>query len=190
MRFAYADPPYLGQCARYEHEHGTTGLCWDDPETHADLIGRLEAYDGWALSLHVPSLRVILPLVPVSARICAWVKPWARMHPGARLQYGWEPVLVAPLRAPRDYSTRDYVSANASRGIRPRPVDGIKPDAFCFWLFQAGGLRPDDDFHDLFSGSGAVGRAWERWRRQPPLPLPSTKRAQARAMDAWPNEGS
>ena len=74
MRFAYADPPYLGCCKLYEHYH-PDGRCWDDLETHALLVARLvEDYpDGWALSLSSPSLREILPLTPTDARVEAWV---------------------------------------------------------------------------------------------------------------------
>lgn len=42
MRFAYADPPYLGMCSEYGHEHGAGG-CWDDLATHEALIARLSA---------------------------------------------------------------------------------------------------------------------------------------------------
>jgi hypothetical protein len=38
---------------------------------------------------------------------------------------------------------------------------------FCFWLFDLLGLRPEDDLHDLYPGSGAVSSAWEQWCRQP-----------------------
>ena len=78
MRFAYADPPYLGMCSSYGHEHGSGG-CWNDLATHGTLIEQLELEfpDGWALSLHAPSLRRILPLAPEKVRICAWVKPFA-----------------------------------------------------------------------------------------------------------------
>jgi len=49
MRFAYADPPYLGLCAVYAHEHAEGG-CWNELTTHARLIRDLgtEFPDGWA----------------------------------------------------------------------------------------------------------------------------------------------
>jgi hypothetical protein len=40
MRFAYADPPYLGCCSLYAHDHFGGG-CWDDVGTHLELIERL-----------------------------------------------------------------------------------------------------------------------------------------------------
>ena len=60
-------------------------------------------------------------------------------------------------------TVRDYVSANITM---QRGVSGAKPDAFCLWLFDLLGMGPDDEFHDLFPGSGAVTRAWEKWRNQ------------------------
>lgn len=76
MRYAYADPPYLGCCRLYDHFHGDDGGCWDDPETHRALIARLyrDYPDGWALSATSGSLQALLPMCgPV--RVAAWVKP-------------------------------------------------------------------------------------------------------------------
>lgn len=164
MRFAYADPPYPGEAHRYVERAEVD---------HVELIARLEAeFDGWALSTHVPGLRIVVPVLPERARICAWVKPWAAMRPGARLQYAWEPVIVAPLRRPRR-SVHDWTACNPTRR---RGLAGAKPDALSFWLFAAAGLRPDDEFVDLYPGTGGVGRAFEAWRRQIPLALPATRR--------------
>jgi hypothetical protein len=52
-----------------------------------------------------------------------------------------------------------------------RGVSGAKPEAFCRWLFEFAGLQADDEFVDLFPGSGAVGRAYERWQAQSSLGL-------------------
>jgi len=144
---------------------------------HVELIERLERdYDGWALSTHTPGLRLIVPLLPDRARICAWVKPWAVMRPGARLQYAWEPVIVAPVRPPAR-SVHDWIAANITRG---RGIAGAKPDAFSWWLFAAAGLGPDDDLEDLYPGSGAVSRAWDLWRRQTVLPVAASRRERRR----------
>lgn len=53
MKYAYADPPYVGMCRTYDHHHEAPYGCWDDLHTHADLIDDLmtEFPDGWALSL-------------------------------------------------------------------------------------------------------------------------------------------
>src|SRR6185369_4099678 len=88
------------------------------------------------------------------------VKPFAIFKPGVNPAYAWEPVIVKVL--PRkhvrtDATVRDWVAANVTL---QRGVSGAKPDEFCRWLFDAAYLLPDDDFTDLFPGSGAVGRAW------------------------------
>lgn len=173
MRFCYADPPYPGLANLYPERTEVD---------HAELIARLEAeYDGWALSTNVPGLAVVVPLLPERARVCAWVKPWSNMRPGARLQYGWEPVIIAPLRSPRR-SVHDWISCNPTKG---RGMIGAKPDGLCFWLFAAAGLRADDELIDLYPGSGAVARAWARWRGQIPLTLGDSARvARKRSVSA------
>ena len=40
MKFAYADPPYLG-CGHRYLEHHPEALDWDDPATHQELVDRL-----------------------------------------------------------------------------------------------------------------------------------------------------
>jgi hypothetical protein len=166
MRFAFADPPYLGCGRKHYAAHHVDAADFDRVETHAALIDRLSAeYDAWALCLHAPSLRQLLPLCPPDVRVCAWVKPFASYKPGVNPGYCWEPVIVRGGRPlGRDAATvRDYVSANIT--LR-RGLAGAKPDAFCGWLFAFVGLTPDDEFYDLFPGSGAVGRAWDAWRAQ------------------------
>ena len=160
MRVAYADPPYVGQAKRH---YGS------DPAAaevdHAALIAQLEAdYDGWALSLWAQSLPLILPLCPAEIRVCAWVKPfaaWKSCNPA----YSWEPVIVRQPRKANYPRVRDWVSANMTT---QRGTHGAKPDEFSFWLFHVLNLMAEDELIDLFPGSGAVGRAWERWRRQAP----------------------
>ncbi len=48
---------------------------------------------------------------------------------------------------------------------RPRPtlpsaVVGMKPPAFCEWIFRLLGALPGDTLDDLYPGSGLVGRSW------------------------------
>ena len=61
MRFAYADPPYIGQAKRH---YSADPLCAE--VDHHELINRLVAEfpDGWALSASTPSLAIILPMCP------------------------------------------------------------------------------------------------------------------------------
>ena len=153
---AYADPPYLGQAKRhYSHDPRCAEV------DHAALIKKLTTYDGWALSCSTPSLRTLLPMCPPDVRIGSWVKPLAafkKVNPA----YAWEPVIFKPCRPRKGrFTVRDWVDANIT--LR-RGLCGVKPDRFCFWLFEILALQPEDKFDDLFPGSGAVTQAWELWR--------------------------
>lgn len=167
MRFAYADPPYLGLAAQFYGDRHSEAADYDKPETHQALIDRLSAeYDGWALSTHTPALKHILPMCPADCRVMAWVKPFASFKPGVTVAYAWEPVIVRGGRKrPRTMGTvRDWIAANIT--LR-RGFPGAKPEEFCFWLFDVLFIdHTQDTFDDLFPGSGAVGRAWETYRRQ------------------------
>jgi len=168
MLIAYADPPYLGCCARYDHEHGHSGRCWDDLATHERLIdGLCEAYpDGWALSLSSPSLRQLLPLCPDDVRVAAWVKPFAVFKPNVNPAYAWEPVIWRGCRTQRartEPTARDWVAAGITL---QKGLCGAKPESFCWWLIELLGLQPDDEFVDVFPGTGIVSATWLTYRRQ------------------------
>ena len=175
MRFAYADPPYLG-CGRLYANHHPEAMIWDDLETHRKLIERLadEYPDGWALSLHVPSLRVLLPMCPADVRVAAWVKPYSAGRPGLRVIYAWEPVIWRGGRKGRDdpLVTRDWFSGFPIRWTTDtNGIIGSKPRAFCRWVFGLLGAQPGDALDDLFPGTGAVGAAWAEWvGEKSPLP--------------------
>jgi len=130
---------------------------------HAELIDRLNTYDAWALSCSSPSLQSILSLCPDDVRVMAWVKPFASFKPGVNPAYAWEPVVVrgGRKRGREDMTVRDWVSANIT--LR-RGLSGVKPKTFCHWLFAVLGMEPEDEFDDLFPGSGAVSREWEVFR--------------------------
>lgn len=165
MRMAFADPPYLGVARKhYGKLHAAAGV-YDTIAGHAALIERLQRdyADGWALSLSSPSLAAILPLCPPTARVLAWVKPFASFKPGVNPGYAWEPVIVCGgrKRTREQLTVRDWVSANSTR---QRGTPGAKPDAFCYWIFEVLNLEPGDEFDDLFPGSGAVMRAYTRWQ--------------------------
>lgn len=137
MRAAYADPPYLG-CSEafYGHLHAEAAE-YDKPETHALLIERMtDEYDSWALSLHEPSLRVILPMCPAGARVASWVKPFASFKPNVTRAWTWEPVIFSFHRGrkrTREQGTwRDHIAEPIAM-LRGFP--GAKPDRFCFWVF-------------------------------------------------------
>lgn len=158
MRFAYADPPYIGQARKHYGESAKE-------VNHEVLIGTLNTFDAWALSLSSPTLKQVLALCPDDVRVCAWVKPFAAFKPNVNPGYCWEPVIVrGGRRLGREVPTvRDFVSANITL---QRGASGAKPEAFCNWLFEFVGLTPDDEFTDVFPGSGAVARAWEKWKSQ------------------------
>lgn len=160
MRFAYADPPYIGQAKKhYSHDPKCAEV------DHAALIEDLSEYDGWALSMSAAmySLKEIVALAPDEARMGAWVKPFASFKPGVDPAYTWEPVLYVTQRvASKDQDTvKDHVIENITM---KRGLAGAKPENFCFWIFELMGMGPTDEFDDLFPGTGAVAQAYERWR--------------------------
>jgi hypothetical protein len=172
VRFAYADPPYPGQARRHYGQHED----FDGEVDHYALIERLEGFDAWALSTGSRMLCDVLRIVDCNVeqddiRLLAWFKPLAPPM-GDGFMYSWEPIITAggrrPLRPIRDF----LVASPEGYTFRARPeevVIGSKPPAFSRWLFECMGLRPDDEFHDLFPGSGAVTREWERWTAQSDL---------------------
>lgn len=163
MKVAYADPPYLGMSRLYDHPDASV---YDTLDGHAALIARLESEypDGWAMSLHTPSLRQILPLCPEACRVAAWVKPFASFKPGVNPAYAWEPVIFrgGRKRNRQHRTVRDWVSCNIA--LR-KGLQGAKPEGFAFWLFDLMGLEVCDTFDDLFPGTGGVGRSWQIWQR-------------------------
>lgn len=158
-RFAYADPPYIGQAKKhYSHDDRCAEV------NHEHLLQTLERdYDFWALSCSSPSLRKILALCPEGVRIAAWVKPFAIFKPNVNPAYAWEPIIFKPSARKRlrtEKTIRDWVSCNITL---KRGLVGVKPDAVCHWLFDLLGAKPTDQFHDIFPGSGAVSNAWKDW---------------------------
>lgn len=164
MRFAYADPPYLG-CGKLYPEH-PDARDWDDPERHRALVAQLmdEFPDGWAMSLHAPSLRVILPMCPESARVAAWVKPFAAFKRNVRVAYTWEPVIVYGGRARSADGapvTRDHLSCPITM---KRGLTGAKPERFCAWVMDMLGFIEGDELVDLFPGTGVFARVLAQGR--------------------------
>lgn len=163
MRFAYADPPYLGCGAQYAKHH-PDALIWDDPETHRQLIGRLvdEYPDGWALSMNSTNLHDLLPFCPREARIASWQKTFASYKPNVGVAYTWEPVVFmgGRRRSRTELTARDSVACPIT--LR-RGMTGAKPRQFCRWLFDILGARAGDTLDDLFPGTGAVAAAWAEW---------------------------
>lgn len=171
MKFAYADPPYLGLARLYAAQHAEA-MVWNDPETHRRLIERLlgEYPDGWAMSLHSPSLRTILPMCPAESRVAAWVKPFCSFKPGVPVAYAWEPVIFfgGRRRGRDERTTRDWLACSITL---KRGLAGAKPRDFCRWVFDLLGADDGDTLDDLFPGTGAVSAAWSEWiGARSPLP--------------------
>jgi len=162
-RFAYADPPYIGQARKHYGKEPT----YAGEVDHQELIERLcgEYPDGWALSASTPSLRIILPLCPDDVRVAAWVKPFAAFKPNVNPAYAWEPVIFrgGRKRNRTEATVRDWVSCNIAL---ERGLSGAKPEPFCFWLFSLLGMEPGDELVDLFPGTGGVSTAWRRYQSQ------------------------
>lgn len=165
MRFAYADPPYLG-CGKLYAAHHPEAMIWDDPENHRALVERLcdEFPDGWALSLHVPSLRIILNFCPDDVRVASWVKPFASFKPNVTRAYTWEPVIFRGGRhIPRtDPTWRDHLSEPIT--LR-KGLTGAKPWRFCEWVLDGLGYQPGDELKDFFPGTGVMGDVVARRNR-------------------------
>jgi len=164
VKAAYADPPYLGCGQKHYGALHAAASDYDDPETHRVLVERLcDEFDSWALSLHEPSLRLIHAMCPGDVRVGAWVKPFAAFKANVTRAWTWEPVIFRFCRArTREQDTwRDHVVAPIAMR---RGFPGAKPDKVCFWIFEGLNLLHNDEFSDLFPGSGAVTDAWAKWR--------------------------
>jgi hypothetical protein len=164
LKVAYADPPYIGWSGYYRNHPDYAGEV-----DHQALIRRLvdEFPDGWALSCSSNSLRALLPLCPEDVRVLAWVKPFASFKPNINPAYAWEPVIMRGgncLTYRQGGTTvRDWLSEPMSMR---KGLVGVKPERFCFWLFEAFGLKSGDELVDLFPGSGAVTRAWSVYQER------------------------
>lgn len=154
MRFAYADPPYLGCGAALYGKHHPEAHEWDNPQTHIALVQRLvnEYPDGWAVSLHTPSLPLYLEACPPTVRVAAWCKSWHQIRPTAT-QFAWEPVIWTTTRSGnRSPMVRDWLVASATR---QKGLPGAKPPEFCRWVANLLGYEEGDTIDDLFPGTGA-----------------------------------
>ena len=163
MRFAYADPPYIGQAKRRYGKEST----YDGEVDHRLLVEKLmrEYPDGWALSCSSPSLKQILSFCPDGVRVMAWVKPFCAFKPNVNPAYAWEPVVVwgGRKRGRIKKTVRDWVSVNITL---KKGLCGAKPREFCMWLFEVLGAEPADSMDDLFPGTGVVGECWKEFGRK------------------------
>jgi hypothetical protein len=173
MKFAYADPVYLG-CSKLYPEHPNSAA-WDDPEMHRTLINMLclACPDGWAMSLSTPSLRVILPMCPPEARIGSWVKTFCAFKKGVRPCYAWEPVIFyrgrnknhpPPEKGGKQTTPKDFLLDDSGDTAFAGPITlkkgltGAKSEKFCEWVLDLLNVLPGDEVVDVFPGTGVMGR--------------------------------
>ena len=155
--------------ARYYGEHPDFAGEVD----HEQLLARLvdEFPDGWALSTSSKTLAAVLALCPAGVRIGAWAFPTPPHQGTRRARTAWEPVIFygGRLRPPGAPTLVDWIYAPPLRWKRyPGGVVGMKPPKFSWWVFDCLGAQAGDELADLFPGSGAVTRAWERYVATPP----------------------
>jgi len=173
MKFAIADPPYLGRAVRWYGEGGCgngygygqadthpEAAKWDNPITHKELCKHLLAnYDGFAIALTVHSLSTYMSEFVTDSRngirVMAWVKPSA-VPSGNRLQNVWEPVIIKMPQSRKNYkagkSCKDVLTVHPPRN----GFIGAKPPEWTKWVLDAMGVNNGDTVDDLFVGSGAV----------------------------------
>ena len=179
MKFAIADPPYLGRAVRWYGPNGCgdgygkgqadshpEAYLWDKPETHLQLVRDLQTnYDGWAIAMSVHSLSTYLSVVETDSRngirVCVWHKPSA-IQSGSRISNNWEPVLLKVPSNRKGWKsgatrTKDVMSANPLR----QGFVGSKPYEWTQWVLDLLGYQQGDEVTDLFNGSGAVAKALE-----------------------------
>ena len=175
LRLAYADPPYPGKSDLYRDQPTYAGEV-----SIPDLLSRLAAYDGWALSTSAAGAPAVLAECVsrrLTVRLAVWVKT-PRPHKEARILnafevlvfHGGRPMLSS--RYPQDSSLDRQetpalrvtdVLAGVNSRIRPTlptACIGMKPPAFCRWVFLLLGALPGDTLNDLYPGSGIVTRCW------------------------------
>lgn len=176
MRFAYADPPYLGCCGLYDHHHQPPYGCWDQPSTHLHLIEYLtDSFpDGWALSLSSPSLRTILPMCPGDVRVASWVKSFCAFKKGVRPCYSWEPIIfrggrnpsngykhAPPEKGGKQNTPKDFIEVEFDAIKEPitlkKGLTGAKPEKVCRWVLDLLNVQQGDAVFDVFPGTGVMG---------------------------------
>ncbi len=191
-RFAYADPPYPGLARRYygcdevDHCELVAKLVQDFPDGWA--LSTSAAALQAVLALCPSGVRVCVWVK--GARATTAVRARNAFEPlivaGGRLRH----VAVSSSTRRGELATTDASRSTpttpvASAGGRPVAPDlrdvlqwggrqhshpgalvGMKPAAFCEWMFRLLGAAAGDELVDLFPGSGAVSRAWGLYTSQ------------------------
>jgi len=178
LKFAYADPPYIGQakrhyqCAEIDHTELITRLCAEFP-------------DGWALSCSSCSLEEILEICrkvvgPNRVRIASWVKSFGIFKRNVRPAYMWEPVVfiggrnpcnghraVIPEKNGKQTTPKDFIVCPITL---QKGLVGAKPEKVCRWILDLLNVQIGDEVVDLYPGTGIMGRvADEVTERERPM---------------------
>lgn len=164
MKFAYADPPYLGNGKRRYAPFHDNSSEYDTKDAHLLLVDKLvdEYKDGWALSCNPKDLQWLLPVMPTDVRVCAWAKTFHQIRVNVSVQYAWEPVI---LRGGRDMRhrrpmTRDWISGTIAMR---KGLPGAKPNYFFDWVLAMLGYENGDVVDDIFPGTGGLTDAVTAW---------------------------
>ena len=181
MKFAIADPPYLGSAHRWYGVNGRAkgrGLgradehpeayLWDQEEKHIELAKKLlNEFDGFAIALTSHSLSTYLSIIQTGRtngiKVMSWIKP-ASLPGGNRITQSWEPVIV---KVPKERKGRGTGKQMNDYLIKPSPRNkfaGSKPIEWTHWVLDAMGVRFDDEIVDLFNGSGLVKEAINEYK--------------------------
>lgn len=192
MRFAYADPPYLGQGKRYAHLHPDS-LVWDDPATHAALVERLEDEfpDGWAISM-TPQPEALMAYVGPGRELAVWHRRgWMTAAPQMRISFCFELVMYRT-KVPNSKKHGPMVTNVFTLGGHNWQVGsthtGTKPPEFCSWVLDLLGYDPArDELVDLYPGEGAMTRAAAEHRLQLWDPSTAARRRDANGSDGLPH---
>jgi len=172
MKFAYADPPYIGQAKRHYQ-------CAE--VNHEQLLFKLfvEYPDGWALSCSSSSLEDILGMCRKlgfynSVRIGSWVKSFCAFKRNVRPAYAWEPVIFKGGRNPCNGYRAEIPKRNGKQTtpkdfiIEPitlkKGLVGAKPERVCKWILDLLNFQPGDELVDLYPGTGIMGRVAAKLR--------------------------
>ena len=189
MKFAIADPPYLGRAKIWYGQKmrksqkgikfgGTSKVnykpadfnenaeIWDNIKTHKNLIEKLEnEYDGFALCMAHDNLQKLLPFCKPNIKIMIWHK-WS-IPSRSRIQNRFEPVLI---RIPK--SLKGAVKGQTMPDVltwqmrTKSDFAGAKPKEWTYWVLDAMGVDKDDEIEDLFIGSGAVTQAINDYKKE------------------------
>jgi len=162
----YADPPYAS--CRFKYARRNSSRQWGR-NARADflreLIARMERWrapeGACAVSMASPELR-LLHLFPTSARVLAWVKPYAPHRPHVWPTYAWEPVVVwgklpgreeqRASKTPHDWL--EMSPAVPKKGGHETP----KPGGFGEWIINMTLGPRRGPVLELFAGTGPVSR--------------------------------